>query len=285
LGIDVKSPINVWNVANYTTAVEYNLGESQGDGPTIENFAMDWECRGLTQWLKDCTILFGFDFLEQHKANAFPSIKGMNVDIGTVKSAFRDYVLHLKRQYIAEDVTPIEAANQRTRAKRRARSVSRRHQVCRPKSHIRTVLSVFKLLGRRIALLRHHQFPERCIDMVENSLGVDAMSSEDSDGEVGTQRNFRIKSMPWRDQDLTIWLRRVDALPTKNAQNFRLMQRWTPRKRIVSDLVSTRRKPVPELPLNFYRSEWLMEQDRRNRARLKVDPTPFVLPRIDDFIN
>jgi hypothetical protein len=109
------------------------------------------------------------------------------------------------------------------------------------------------------------------------------MSSEESDGEIGTQRNFKIRNLPWRDPDLTRWLHRVDSLPTRNAQNSRLVQRWISRQRNVSDLESTRKKSLTGLPINFYKSEWLMGQDRRSRARLNVDTTAFNLPKIDEF--
>jgi hypothetical protein len=130
LGINVKSSTDTWNAADYATATEYNLGVSQANGPTIENFVMDWECRGLTQWLKDCTVLFGYDFLDQHKAHTFPLIKGMIIDIGVVKSSFCDYILYLKRQYNTDDATQTDAADQRAKAKRSARSLGRRRQVC-----------------------------------------------------------------------------------------------------------------------------------------------------------
>jgi hypothetical protein len=124
LNIDIKSSTDLWDVADYETAMEYNRGGSQANGPTSENFVMDWECRGLTQWLKDCTTIFGHDFLAQHQAGVFPLIKGIAIDIHAVKSSFRDYVLYLKRYYNAADQTL-----QRNQSTKQARSWSRRQQV------------------------------------------------------------------------------------------------------------------------------------------------------------
>ncbi|PVF92389.1 hypothetical protein CPB86DRAFT_841679 [Serendipita vermifera] len=266
LGIDVKSSTDIWDIADRATAQEYNRGGSQASGPTNENFVMDWDCPGHTQWLKDCVVIFGHDFLAQHKAHFFPQIKGMIIDISVVKSSFRDYVLYLKRRYNAAHVDPIDAAHQRANASKNARSLSRRRQ----------------LLGRRLALLRHHRFPKDCLKMVEDSLGVDGMSSEDSDGEVGTNRSFIIKNIPWRNEDLTKWLQRVDALPLKNKANVPLARRWKPRNRVVSDMQSTRRRPATGLPLNFYKSDWLMGQDSRSRTRLGAVAS-FELPKIDEY--
>ncbi|PVF91945.1 hypothetical protein CPB86DRAFT_845663 [Serendipita vermifera] len=269
LGIDVKSSIETWDVANHQDALEYNRGRSKAKGPTSENFVMDWDCTGLTPWTRDCTTIFGHEFLMQHQAHGFASIKGMIIDISLVKSSFRDYILYLKRRYNAEHKEPMEASDQRNKANKQARSWSRRQQ----------------LLGRRVALLKHHKFPEDCIDVVQEDLGVDGMSSEESDGEVGTVRTFKIKRVPWRSQDLTVWLHRVDALPTKNARNAVLTRRWPPRKRIISDLDSSRSQTVHKLPVNFYRGDWLTDQDERSRARLDVDEIPFELPKIDDFAH
>jgi hypothetical protein len=140
-----------------------------------------------------------------------------------------------------------------------------------------------QLLERRLALLKHHGFPEESVEMVE-SLGTDGMSSEESDGEVGGSRTFKIKRVPWRGQGLTNWLHRIDGLPVRNVDNSVLMQRNNSRNRLISDLRSTRRKPVRSLPINWYKRGWLEGQDRRTKARLNIQEEEHILPTIDDFV-
>lgn len=246
---------------------------------------MDWEFPKLTQWTKDCVVIFGRLFLAQHRAKAFPLIKNTAIDIGFVKSSFRAYIMYLKRLYNSNRDDPIDASRKRLQAARQSRSLSRRRQVSSNNNSLYWVLMTLKLMRRRVALLKHHHFPNECIELVEDSLGVEGMSSEDSDGEIGTLRNFKIKRMSWRDPDLTFWLRRVDDLPLKNAQNFYLTHRWHSRRRVVSDMDSTRSKPLGGLPVNLYKHDWLMSLDARRRVRLNVDETPFELPRIDEFTN
>jgi hypothetical protein len=121
------------------------------------------------------------------------------------------------------------------------------------------------------------------IQMIEH-LEIDGMSSEDSEGEVGTHRTFKIKKLPWRSQELTTFLHRVDELPTKNAQNGILRRRTVHRFRLIKDIESVSRSPVERLCENLYNGEWLKGQDDRNRKRLGVVDSPFIIPRIDDYV-
>jgi hypothetical protein len=74
---------------------------------------------------------------------------------------------------------------------------------------------LLKSLDRRLAMLRHHEFPSEVIRFVKE-LDVEGMSSEESVGEPNTKRHYLIKKLPWRNPTLTLWLHRVDGLPLKN---------------------------------------------------------------------
>jgi hypothetical protein len=100
LHIDVKSSIETWPVVDDAIARRYNDEDQKVTGPTNDRLVMDWSRPGLTQWMRDCTTIFGADFVAQHKAHTFPLIQHLVVDIGMVKNSFRDYVLYLKRSYI-----------------------------------------------------------------------------------------------------------------------------------------------------------------------------------------
>jgi hypothetical protein len=119
--------------------------------------------------------------------------------------------------------------------------------------------------------------------MVE-TLDIDAMSSEESEGEVGMERRFRVKKLPWRNLELATWLHRIDALPTKNAANSVLTKRRTHRLREHSDIISRQRPALSGMPVNFYQAEWLQAQDSRTAKRLGAVEQPFILPAIDQFL-
>jgi hypothetical protein len=131
--------------------------------------------------------------------------------------------------------------------------------------------------------LNHHHFPADSIALVEK-LGAAAMSSEESLGEFGGPRKFKIKSYPWRSPELTTWLHCIDSLPLKNSLGVTMAHRTISRRRENSDLESTH-PPRKGLPTNFYNRDWVSRQDERTVARLSIKETPFDLPKIDSFIS
>lgn len=141
-----------------------------------------------------------------------------------------------------------------------------------------------QLFGRRLALLRHHGFPDDSIGMLQE-LDIEGMSSEESDGETGERRVFKIKKLPWRSPDLTAFLHRIDDFPLKNTNNKVLRRRYVRRERLLKDIESDERPAVPGLNTNLYRSEWLQRQDKRGTSRLAVVDNVFELPKIDDFVK
>ncbi|KAG8767260.1 hypothetical protein FS842_004489 [Serendipita sp. 407] len=266
LGIDVKQPCGTWPSIDRKTSERYDANELPELGPTLQDFVLDWEAPGLTKWTRDCVTLFSHEFCSLHRSQAFPELRFVPVSAATVKESFRDYVLYLKRRYLKEQTNPRSAAKERADADRRSRIANRRRQ----------------LLGRRLALMHHHKFPEDSIKMVEG-LDIDGMSSEQSEGDVGSAREFRIKQLPWRSPDLTAFLHRIDKLPTKNGDNKILRQRSNERRRVTADLRSTRRLPISGLPVNLYRSEWLQGLSERDQKRLNVVDKAFKFPKIDDY--
>jgi hypothetical protein len=120
--------------------------------------------------------------------------------------------------------------------------------------------------------------PIGTISFVEQ-LDLDGMSSEESDGEIGGDREFLIKRLPWRSAQVTAWLHKVDKLPTKNSNNEVLTRRATYRKRIEADIESVNRRPVPCLPKNMYSQTWLQAQGERACKKLGVKDVSISLPK------
>ena len=96
------------------------------------------------------------------------------------------------------------------------------------------------------------------------------MSSEESDGAVGTKRSFHIKILPWRAPELTVWLHNVDNLSLVNEDGVTLSSRAVFRARFLSHKVSTFRKPLKGLPASFYNSDWLVKRDPVEVSNLRM---------------
>jgi hypothetical protein len=96
------------------------------------------------------------------------------------------------------------------------------------------------------------------------------MSGDESD-HSGGQRRYVVRKLNWHSDEVTNAMRVLDALA--------LVSHWTrdgrprpgkfPHVRIDSDRAESR-DPVPGLPLNFYRSDWLKSLDKYERKQLKV---------------
>jgi hypothetical protein len=87
-------------------------------------------------------------------------------------------------------------------------------------------------------------------------LGVNGMSSEQSEGEVGSQtRRYYIKTIPWRSSELTRWLHHLDSLPKNLRSNS--SRQYKQRNRLESPLFSESRTPPNRLPISFFCQAWL----------------------------
>jgi hypothetical protein len=91
------------------------------------------------------------------------------------------------------------------------------------------------------------------------TLGVDGMSSEESDDESGMEIRFHVKRLPWR-RDLTKELGLIDEVRMRQEGIFG-RQGSKPVKRIRENVrrVSTRRA-ARSLPKALYNQEWLEAQ-------------------------
>ncbi|CAG8657140.1 3285_t:CDS:2, partial [Acaulospora colombiana] len=105
---------------------------------------------------------------------------------------------------------------------------------------------------------------------------------EESDGEVGRMdRQYRIKTLPWRARTLTDWLHSLDQLPPETAQkpNSRAA-----RHRLPSRIQSENHTPPHHLPTSFYDREWLESQSNSSRAALKITNDKLELPDLAPLI-
>jgi hypothetical protein len=134
-------------------------------------------------------------------------------------------------------------------------------------------------------MLKFHKFPLETIRMIED-LGPAGMSSEESEGEIGTlDRKYKVKRLEWRSRELTTFLHQVDELPTSNSENEIRRQLAPSRERVQKDIDSVGRPAIPELNQNLYDADWLRRQDDRTRHELKVRESLFPIPVIKEYVN
>lgn len=106
----------------------------------------------------------------------------------------------------------------------------------------------------------------------------DGMSGDETDRRgkepIAGQRKFFIVRPGWRSQEVTNWLRVVDALYMTH--RFSLDGRATRgnwvRHRVDSGRVDQGRRPVSGLPENFYDNAWLQRLSEGERNALEMQP-------------
>lgn len=98
-------------------------------------------------------------------------------------------------------------------------------------------------------------------------LGIDGMSSDDSDIDAGGLPQYRVTQPLWRAGSVGTWLRALDVLYLMHRRESGTTTRGAfPRRRLVTLLSSSSNKFVPGLPINAYKPTWL-------RSRLEVKNT------------
>lgn len=107
-------------------------------------------------------------------------------------------------------------------------------------------------------------------------LGVAGMSSDESDAEHRLAKVFRILIKPWRNPEVTLWLHTMDVIN----RGIRVMSSTTgndPRARLVSIQSSKTGKPIRQLPLNAYRTEWYnaLTEMEKEHISARLEPYSF----------
>lgn len=104
------------------------------------------------------------------------------------------------------------------------------------------------------------------LDLLE-CLGVDGMSSDESDGEeTGPDtpgRIFRVRKPVWRAQIVGRWLQAFDSVHLKRRQVAQDKRGCYPRVRVrSSSAFSSSRSFVAGLPSNAYDQSWMVRQSQ-----------------------
>lgn len=91
-------------------------------------------------------------------------------------------------------------------------------------------------------------------------LGVDGMSSDESDGEDGSGPVFRVRRPIWRAPVVGRWLQLFDSLNLKRRQLMQDKRGCYPRIRVRSSEPSHSKGFVEGLPMNAYDESWMARQ-------------------------
>ena len=111
------------------------------------------------------------------------------------------------------------------------------------------------------------------VKLIHEILGQGGMSSDETDGEYArhTDKKVRRVTLPWRNPALVALYQSVDsyedahALHLTEQGNHSLHRRFEARAS-----TSSKRKPITQLPKNFYNQDWLKSLTRAQRSSLRL---------------
>lgn len=136
-----------------------------------------------------------------------------------------------------------------------------------------------QLSATRKAKSSHYQLPAAASEVIQ-ALGLEGMSSEESEGEVGSKnRRYFVKMLPWRAPSLTAWLYQLDALPAPSGRGLS-SRIYHKRNRVVGERLSKTRQPPPGMPSTFYCQSWLASRTTTSQVRLMISLQLICLPHI-----
>lgn len=240
LGVqDLRTPES-WPQADMNAVADF-----EGDrtyfhpGLLMKSLRLDWDNPGLSLWTRAVANVFEVDFRLEYEIGSFPELSGVP-DGGIVATIFLNYVKGLKRVHKLRQFH-FEPALKEAR-RRSSRSRERR----------------VKLWKRRLDRIKTHNLSAFAMEMI-TTLGIDGMSSDDSEGEIGSKhRLLRRKNLPWRSPGLTKWLHHIDLLPKDSATSAR-WQAGRPQRLIRLDdpRISVRCRIPVGLPSSFYDRNWI----------------------------
>ncbi|KAG8830692.1 hypothetical protein FRC17_004412 [Serendipita sp. 399] len=251
-----------WNRANSARVENFNQNPVQGDGPSDNYLLMDWDNPGQTRWTKEVASVLARSFFAKIAAREVPIVLG-TLTRQQCERALLTHIAYLKGKYAKSSIDEEEDKSANEARLKKARRYSRLKQ----------------LLDRRLALAEHHGYPDGAIKLIKD-LGLQGMSSEESEGEVGGSRTYEIKRLPWRADVLSEWLHHIDRLSAVNLHQCVLYRRSYARNRRLSLMSSESRLPVVGLPHNLYDPTWLKHLGNSGRLRLRPQPQEFPLPNV-----
>ncbi|KAJ7877686.1 hypothetical protein B0H13DRAFT_1570562, partial [Mycena leptocephala] len=143
-------------------------------------------------------------------------------------------------------------------------SLKPRAEQLRLQAHSRRRVRKYELFHQRRYLAYTFKPLHKHIDILER-LGVDGMSSDESETDDNHHTQYQILAPLWRDRHLAAWLRVFDSLHhiLRRGSDAYASRGAFPRHRKVGQQRSTNTTFVSGLPINVYDHHWITQDARR----------------------
>jgi len=250
-----------------------SFNPARGPCCTADRFQVDIRGFPKSAWNISAARVFACSFLKAH-----PTYK--NKKLSEVEKAWTTHVEYLRVVY-QKQTSRSQGDNDIDKQKHRRKECRINVRSITPKHHYTYPLQIYY---RRLNTAERH-FPGDGV-MIIKELGIDGMSSDESDHSPGNGLpNYIIRHKHWHSRETTKFLRICDSFHVR----YRYKGHWEasagawPHLRIPSLKHSTR-GPVMQLPVNLYAGDWLNSLDEFQREALQVQSANYNL-KLPDTIN
>ncbi|KDR77507.1 hypothetical protein GALMADRAFT_138609 [Galerina marginata CBS 339.88] len=213
----------------------------------VDNFKIELSSSPHTPWNISASRIFALDFLRSTAVPASPSsIKKIETAFFIrLKSIVSDYRKHQKGLHVVEATKSGDRRRQRKR----------------------------KLFDRRRGTVENHPLLRRHLAIM-GELGMEGMSSDESESEGTDVSSCNVRMPPWRSESLSDWLHVIDTVYIRERKKSGDRRGCLPHLRVYKEhSTSSKKKFVKGLPKNAYDPEWL--QNAVNVGE-KAEEYPFV---------
>ncbi|KIJ35331.1 hypothetical protein M422DRAFT_262504 [Sphaerobolus stellatus SS14] len=230
----------------------HDLGLSKG--PTKDNFRLDWNGPNATGWNRTASYVFADEFIMRCKEGyyAVRSFPDWALGRHDVANRFRSKLPHLKTERKHAFTMALGTEEEKIAAE------MKRDKAMKAKRHRSRCDELFKF---RLRVLDRHPEAPPILRIILEYLGVDGMSSDDTDVEStkSTKPKFYRIHQVWRaemgDKAMFI-IDELHGLPNPLGQLPRHGGN-VKRERIGNHPVLINEEPVPDLPKTFYNKKFL----------------------------
>ncbi|KDQ06175.1 hypothetical protein BOTBODRAFT_121833, partial [Botryobasidium botryosum FD-172 SS1] len=240
-------------------------------GCTKNHFRIDLRHTPGSSWNNAASLVFAKSYQREHPDTTASTEK--------IIKAFKTWMKHQRRKYLEYKADSGSYVGRHGTRGRRMWVLTIPF-ACSTGAH-----SFIQLLRRRLVAANAHPQLRRHVPFLKR-LGVNGMSSDESDHRSGTTIKYRIVHPVWRDRGLTHFLHVFDIFYARDkvCAAGRPSKGNRPHERLHSAKVNQDAKPVPGLHKNCYSDAWYSDLGLWDQHILKAKKTNYNFQHEDDVM-
>ncbi|GBE82706.1 hypothetical protein SCP_0410910 [Sparassis crispa] len=250
--------------------------DGEGDGPNVAAPLIEWSLPLSSAWNKEVIHIVTEEFLKQVAGGEHPLL--VSDPAWTIMTTSQCCLCKLqngphKRFTEVELMEDEEVESARNTVKKQRRKNSRREMVYKRRGDIIEVN-----LQDNLAIWGK-------VKIIHMALGQGGMSSDETDGEYTRRNDKKVRRvcLPWCHPSLAAFYRNIDSYEDVHPLHLTEQGNYSLSRIFEANASSSsKRKPITQLPKNFYNPDWMKTITRAQRSTLWFK-LAFKIPDLPEF--